>query len=134
MSLPALVFASQQQFIANSSSETSLPSQPIQSETSSLAEEVFSSSSVEVGIETASGILGETVGEATINGETIPLTNESVTTRHIDNNNNSVDVDISVHNDDSSNSISSSSSTEIHIESHGSSDSETNSTRGSPRR
>lgn len=134
LGVPTLVFASQQHFTTNSSTEVSRPEKSTPLETSSTTEEVFSSSAIEMQIETTPETSGGTVGQATINGETIPLTNGSVTTRHIDGDSNSVDVDISVNNGDTSTSISSSSSTEIHIESNSSSDDETNNTRGSPRR
>lgn len=135
LGLPALAFASQQHLTNDASFETSR-SEPssTQTETSSPAEEVFSSSVIDMKVETAPGSSGEMVGQATINGETIPLTNDSTTTRHIDSDSNSVNVDISVDNGDASTSISSSSSTEVHIESYSSSDGETNNTRGSPRR
>lgn len=134
LGLPALVLATQQYSKGDSSPTVTSPDQPTPLVTSSTNEEVFSSSVVDVQVLSSPKSSSEIVGQATVNGEVIPLMNGSSTTRLIEGDSNSVEVDVSVKNGDSSTSVSSSSSTEVNVESHSSSNSDTNQTRGSPRR
>jgi len=129
--VPALVFASQQQATPGKVQSASSSTVTIQSTASSDQEGAVSPSETNSSSSASSGTATDT--SVVINGEKIPLPdNSSSTTQVVNQDGSQLDVNITV--DHATTGTSSRNSTSISIDSSSSTESGQNSVRGSPRR
>lgn len=133
VSLPAFVFASQQQVPTHKVETTGSSTVTIQSTASSHAEGATSFQNQPLQTDDPKA-QNQSTTDATvvINGEQVPLTEGTVSEQIVNEDGSRVDINVTIDHTTSSNS--SSNTTDIYIDSSSSTTNEQNTTRGSPRR